>query len=302
MPLESYSELNFIGDEEKIIRMENEEITEEQEKNIKEGDPCKSIWPILQEFFADIPTYPVKKKLSGCANEKTAEAVIENDINIAEEKEKKRIIDFPFVCEKIIIGYLYNIIKKEEMQKAIKQKLIKDRLIKVEDNIKAEIQQASPYDDRIEGADAFLVVKKLNKDLNKDKEELEELIKAIPIQITTAIVQNVLLEKMQKTKENEGILITVNAGNIRLLVNKYLEYYNSFVKQEKEQKKEPEKEQKKEQKKEPEKDNSMKDEPKLAPWDYFEFQDIVRNDDLEKITKEGEEIKWQFFYGMKERL
>jgi len=282
MALESYSESNFIGDEEKIIRMENEEITKEENEKTEEGDPCKKIWPILKDFFDEIPTYQNTKKL-GDFNSETEKAIKKSDANIAEKKEKERTIDFPFVCEKIIIGYLYKMVNN-----------------KVKDNIKVEIQQASPYDDWMNGADAFLVVKKLN-------ENKEELIKAIPIQITTAIVQDVLLEKMQQTKENEGILITVNAGNIRLLVNKYLEYYNSFIK-EKEKKgkeKEEKKGKEKEEKKGKEKDNSMKDEPKselLAPWDFFEFQDIVRNDDLEKIKKEGEEIIEQLSKGMKGKI
>jgi len=177
------------------------------------------------------------------------------------------------------------------MQKAIKEKLIKDRLIKAEDNIKVEIQQASPYDDRMEGTDAFLVVKRLN-------ENKEELIKAIPIQITTAIAQDVLQKKIRQTEENQGILLTVKAGTVRLLVEKYLEYYNSFIKKEENSSmineallKINDKELK----------NKIKSEL-VPPWDYFESQDIVRNDDLEKIKKEGEDIKQQFFYGMKERL
>ncbi|HPC30982.1 MAG TPA: hypothetical protein PK119_00750 [Candidatus Paceibacterota bacterium] len=291
MALESYSELNFIGEEEKIIRMENEEITKEENERIEEGDLCKKIWPSLQIFFDDIPTYQGKGKLSGCANPETIKAVRESEANIADKKEKERTINFPFVCEKIIIGYLHKNINSEEMQKAIKEKLIKDRLIKAEDNIKVEIQQASPYDDRMEGTDAFLVVKRLN-------ENKEELIKAIPIQITTAIAQDVLQKKMQQTEKNQGILLTVKAGTVRLLVEKYLEYYNSFIKKEENSSmineallKINDKELK----------NKIKSEL-VPPWDYFESQDIVRNDDLEKIKKEGEEIKQQFFYGMKERL
>lgn len=235
------------------IYEENEEITEEEKKLLEERKDLIKFYSNLQPFLIDIGEYnPSYKNSAFTLSEKEAEEYYRS---LANRKEKKREINLPYIAEKITLGTLHYLLKKEEIQGGLKNRL------KLKENEYVDVCFASSEDDWFRGVDGFLVI--------KDKEN-QKVKKAIPLQITTSKDEDILKEKYKRITEKGGYLFITNIYAIKELIKKYNQYLDHLDNEIK-------------------KDKQQLLEKAKPPWAFFELSDV--KEDL--IGKEGREIKDQ---------
>jgi hypothetical protein len=244
------------------VLKKEEKIKDEQKE---EREQCEKILKEIEPFLKDIETYNFEK-ISPLENltqeERSLKEAEETEKKVAREKEKERIIDLPYLAEKITVGYLDEIVKKNKkgLLEALKQEFPGKK-------INIQIYFPDPYSDRIRGWDAVLAVIEEEFDETTNRPRAKEVLKEIPIQITTTIQEKVIKEKLKRINKDGGFLILLNKGAFKDLVNKYSSYLKEIP----------------------------KDKVK-PPWVFFEAYDVKEKD---IILEEGKEIKNQFFNGLR---
>lgn len=273
-----YFQRKFKGEEIETRKKENEELSESEKEKIEELEILKKFWDYLQPFFTDIRTYEPKMKekekidISEWLGEKQWISSVKDNVY---KKEINREIDKAYIAEKIVIGFLNSLVKKneikEEIFKIIKQKNLRGVTIQDFKNLELEVCFPTEFADWALGDDGYLLIK------SKDNEG--EIY--VPLHITTATKKNILEEKIEKAKKRNAILITLNILSIKNLIKRYLDFI--------------EKEKGKENLKIKEK-QEIKDKVK-PPWYFFVPVD-VKDEESNYLIKEGKSIIEQFIRGL----